>query len=44
MTATNQNLSKLLYLGLTFFQFHFYYHRQIEKNTGFPKVNLKCSY
>ena len=40
MTTTNQILAKLLYLWLTFFQFHLCYVSQIGKNTGFPKVNL----
>ena len=43
MTATNQILAKMLYLWLTFFQFHLCYEYQTEKNTGFPKVNLKVS-
>ena len=41
MTAMNQVLAELLYLSQTFFQFHLCYENQVEKNTGFPKVNLK---
>ena len=44
MTTTNQILAKQLYLWLRFFQFHLRYENQIEKNTGFAKVNLKYSY
>ena len=42
MTATNQILAKLLYLGMVFFQFQLCYVIRIENNTGKPKVNLKC--
>ena len=44
MAAIKQILAKLLHLWLTFFQFHLNYESQIEKNIGFFKVNLTCSY
>ena len=43
MTAMNQILAKLLYLWLTFFQFHFCYASEIEKALVSP-VKPKFSY